>query len=159
MAKSANHKCNYKGCNHQEDIIPAGEGVVINKRYYHADCVRKMETIKLIREFYLNNVSNTVVMSYLNKVINEIVFTKKVDPEYLYFALRYAVSKNQRIKAPAGLYYIIDNSRIKEAYTKEQQKAALQKVSVIVDNDFDFTAPTVSAVPKKKGFADIFGGE
>lgn len=159
MAKSSEHKCNYKGCTHPEDMIPTGEGTVISRHYYHTDCARKMECIKEVRSFYVENVSDTVVMSYLNKVINGIVYDKHVDPEFLLFALKFAMSHNQRIKAPAGLYYIIDNSRIKEEYNKESQKTVAHKVSVKIDDGFDFsTKPVVVQPPKKKGFADIFGG-
>lgn len=159
MAKSSEHKCNYKGCTRPEDTILTGEGTVIGRHYYHTDCARKMECIKEVRTFYTENVSDTVVMSYLNKVINGIVYDKHVDPEFLLFALKFAVSHNQKIKAPAGLYYIIDNSRIKEAYSKEQQKTTTKKVSVSIDDNFDFsTEPVVVATPKRRSFADILKG-
>lgn len=157
MAKAVNHKCNYKHCKNPEEIIPAGEGIIINHRYYHPKCAEDVEYIKKSRELYVSRISNTVVMSYLNKVLNTIVHNKGVDSKFLYFSIKYATEHNRKINDPAGLYYLVDNSTIKKAYISElKSRIVTDKPKCnVVDDDFVFTTPTVTRASKPKGFADI----
>lgn len=157
--KNDEHLCSYKHCKHPNELIQTEQDVRKGSKYYHKDCYHDIETIKKIREFYVNNVSKTVVISYLNKVINTCIYSKNISADYLLFAIKFAVSHNQKIKAPAGLYYIIDNTRIKEAYNAEKVKTSTKKISVSIDDDFDFTTQQVVPVAsKRRSFADILKG-
>jgi uncharacterized membrane-anchored protein len=95
-------------------------------------------------------------------VINNIVFKKGVDPEYLYFALNYTIMKNITIKSPYGLHYIIDNKRIKDLWKDRKSYEASKKVEeqaekasfepIAVKNSFSYKASS------ETGFGRIFGG-
>lgn len=162
MAKITYHKCGFKGCSHPEDKIPTGEGVIKGRMYYHQECYDDMNTIQQIRSFYTTKISNTVVISYLNRVINDIVYKKHVKPDMLLFALKYAVSHHQRISSPAYLHYLVDNYKVKQEYGKLLSDKATKNtnVSVSIDDDFDFeNHSTEVVIPKRRGFGDILEGK
>ena len=118
--KEKTYKCSYKYCKHELGDIPPGSAVKSGKRHMHPDCASESETVANIRNYYYENISNTVVMKNLVSVINNIVHTKGVEAEYLMFALKYAVKNRMPIKSPYGLHYLIDNSRIKAEWKKRQ---------------------------------------
>lgn len=160
MASSKKYKCGYSHCNHPDDLISAGDGTTVGKRHYHNDCFKQSETIKEIRGYYLNNISDTVVMSLLNKVINVIIFEKNVSAEYLLYCLKYAVANKIRINSPLGMYYLIDNKRIKEAHTANKACEIKKEIKVSCDDDFDFSAvQPKNNQYKHKSFADILRGD
>ena len=118
--KERTYKCSYKYCKHESGDIPPGSAVKVGKRHMHPDCATESETVANIRNYYYENVSNTVVMKNLVAVINNIIHKKGIEAEYLMFALRYAIENRISIKSPYGLHYLVDNSRIKSEWKKRQ---------------------------------------
>lgn len=116
------YKCMYSHCSHPEDKLKSGEGITIGNRHFHTECMEESNTVKEIRKYYCENISDTVVLSFLNKVINAIVYDKKVSADFLFFALRYAVTHHVRVNSPAGLHYLIDNRKIKDEYAKNRMR-------------------------------------
>ena len=128
------YKCGFSHCAHADGKVTEDEAVKIGTRYWHRDCYELSELIKEIRDNYLENISSSAVVSFLNKVINDIVFGKKLENKkvstaqsnleaarYLLFAVEYAIKHSIPITHVPGLYYLIDNKNIKKAYEKENE--------------------------------------
>lgn len=124
--------CRYKYCKEKEELTEE-TAETISSFKYHSKCAKKLKGKKAIRDFYCEKVSNTVVMSQLNKVIQTMIDEKDVPPEYFYFALRYAINHDIPIKSPLTLHYILDNYEIKGAYKKFQSKNMKKEVVVPVE--------------------------
>ena len=77
------YKCGFSHCAHADGKVAEDEAVKIGTRYWHKDCYEVSETIKDIRETYLDKISSSVVVSALNKIINNIVFGKKLENKKL----------------------------------------------------------------------------
>lgn len=93
------------------------------------------------------------------KTINNIVFDKKVDSEYLLFALKFAIAQNITLNSPFGLHYIINNTNIQKAWRSKQARAEeakmkeeIKKLQIKAEVNFSFKNQ------KKDGFDSIFGG-
>lgn len=157
------YKCAYKGCKHSSCELSQEEAVKVNTRYMHSDCAIKSEYLVKTRDLYFEKVSNTVVVKTLVKVIKSIIDDKNVDPQYLYFALDYAISNKIPIRSPYGLHYLIDNATIKKAWEKKKATEIARKIREevestepempIVHNSFNYS------VEKNIGFGGIFGGK
>lgn len=164
MPKPKTYTCGYKYCQHDNKTLTEGMCAKIGKYHYHYDCAEYKQKIAEARDLYYNNISNTVVMSTLLRTINNIVFGKKVDPSYLVFAIRHAISCGIEIKSPYSLHYLIDNKRIKQLWDKQQKKENEKKLSSGVMQYMpterkETTFSVSSKTNKPKGFGDIFGGD
>ena len=153
MAKTKIYKCGFRHCQHESCDVSQDEAVRIGSRYFHEDCAKTYHNIEAIKQLYYEKVSNTVVMPQLINVVNNILFKKHIDSDYLLFALQYAINTKRTINYPQGLHYIIDDYRIKEAW-KKQQLNAVKKAK------FEATPtsmPTFNIAPtKEKGIEDLF---
>jgi hypothetical protein len=147
-------KCAYTSCKETYDLTKEN-AVRKGNKYYHSECSKKMNGKTAIRELYISRVSDTVVASQLNKVIQSIVDVKNISVEYLYFALRYAINHGFAIKSPMGMHYIIDNADIKKSYAKFLAKSS--KPEEIVEEkeivEVVFTLPETT-----KNNWNLFGG-
>ena len=173
------YKCGFSHCAHADGKVAEDEAVKIGTRYWHKDCYEVSETIKDIRETYLDKISSSVVVSALNKIINNIVFGKKLENKkltkaqsnleaarYLQFCIDYVLEHKIPITHASGLYYLIDNVRVKKAYEKknelEMQKEMKKQMDVEIESKpVDTTVkPTTnfSAGSGNFGFGNILGG-
>lgn len=151
-------KCRYSHCLHSSKELPVEDAVKVGNYYMHQDCAAISKNIIEIRDYYYENVSNTVVMKTLMATINNIVFQKKVDAEYLLFAVKYAVKNRIPLRSPYGLHYLIDNARIKDAWEKNRKdklsqlmKEACNGICVEqTETNFKYAGGS------KKGFGSIF---
>ena len=112
-----------------------------------------------IKKLYFENISSTVVPAQLVKTIQNIVFGKNVDSEYLLFAMKYVIACKIPLNSPYGLHYIIDNYKIKQAWqvvkaNEEKQKVQEEVKKINVKEEITFTFVN----KKKEGFETIFGG-
>jgi len=167
-------KCGYLHCSHENKDVKQSDTIQIKNRHWHKDCYEIDENIKEVAEIYYNHISSTVVMGFLKKVINEIVFKRLLNDKvakndsdleasrYLLFAMNYALEKNIRLNSPAGLYYLIDNAKVKEAWARKKAKEIEKEASrELEEDDFDFDAVRTEYKPKtptkQSGFGSIFG--
>ena len=171
------YKCGFSHCAHEDGKVAENEAVKIGNRYWHRDCYEISETIKDIRTTYLEEISSSAVVSALNKVINNIVFGKKLENKkvpktqsnleaarYLQFCIEYALEHKIPITHVPGLYYLIDNSRIKKAYEKKKdleiQKEMKEHMNVEIESKpVDTTVKTNTNFSSGGfGFGNILGG-
>lgn len=159
MGQVKTYKCAFKHCKHENEDIPQNEAVKVGNRYMHDDCSKISENITQIRDIYYEKVSNTVVVKQLVSAINTLVFTKKIDSEYLLFALNYAITNKTPIKSPYGLHYLVDNNRIKDAWKKKQSSVIKKQIE---NEEITYEEPNQTSfnftVERNTGFGGIFKG-
>lgn len=172
-------KCGYTHCSHDGSVVYENEAVLIGKRRWHKDCYELKGIIEEIEENYVQHISKSVPISYLIKIINDIIFGKKLENakvekwesnleagRYLNFCLKYAIENGIKLTHPPGLYYLIDNARVKKAYQKEQELKIQKEMKESMKADEEIAAvPTTkqsaTSIPKnnKMGFGSILGGK
>lgn len=155
MAKEIIYKCSFKHCSHASCEISQDEAVRIGNRYFHRDCAKTRNNIEEIKRLYYEKISNTVVMSQLLSSVNNIIFRKNVDSEYLLYALRYAIEHNIKLNSPYGLHYLIDDYKIRQAWTKRKVVKLVQEMEYgqpVKKEDSTFQVKLSTT----KGFGDIF---
>lgn len=156
MAKNKTVKCRYKYCLHDTTEMNKEDAVLVGKAYYHEDCLRESENKKKVVELFHDHVNTNVVYAQLQAVIHNIIHTKKVDSEFLVFALQYYINHRIPLNYPQGLYYVVQNKDAKAAW--EKLKVKEQKQEFVFDMDSaEETSFTYKPI-KTKGFGDILGG-
>lgn len=128
------YKCAFNHCAHPERKVNQDEAIKIGNRYWHKDCYETSELVIQIKDMYIENINSSEVVSFLMKVINDIVYGKKLEnkniekaksnleaAKYLEFAVDYAIRHNIPITHVPGLYYLINNNKVREAYKKERE--------------------------------------
>jgi hypothetical protein len=144
----------------REDAVSTGKN---GSYFYHPDCYHLSQTISKIRDVYFEQVNplmtNTQIKTLVN-VINKIVFDKKVDADYLLFALEtYIKYKKKDLNVP-GLYYIIQDKDIKKAWEKKQEREIRERLKEELQNEKDYEMLDLSTSDKynpqkQRSFADI----
>lgn len=157
MAKKKNTVvCRFKNCIHESREIAKEEAVKVGNLYYHEDCAKIKDDIALTIELFEKHINPNPVFVQLRAVINNIIFDRKVDSEFLVFALKYYIEKKIPLRYPQGLYYMVQNLEAKEAFDK---KMAEKFKNIKVDLSETKEEVTFEYKPiKQKGFGDILGG-
>jgi len=156
MAEDNIYKCTYIKCQHDSPDILGEDVVIVNRRKYHKDCAKNKENVIKIRDYFAENISKTVVFSNLMKVINNIIFAKRIDSDYLLFALKYSVSNNIKVSYPQSIYYLIDRDDVLKAWNIFKSSKIIDNIEDECDNEF---IPVQSEVKRQKPtslFGDIF---
>lgn len=145
-------KCRYSRCSHSSKELPIEEAVLFGKgSYYHKDCFKQNDEIKQIIDTFKLYVDPMVVVMQLRSVINNIIFEKFIDSEYLLFAVKFAINNKINLKHAMGLHYIVGYKNIQEAYIKSKKVTEPKKIEIIETEELPFYFnPT-----KQKGFQDI----
>lgn len=169
-------KCRYKHCDklHSDTKIKKEEAVQGGVNfYYHPDCLHTKNTIEEIRDLFIKYVDPTLngkQIGMLVKVINDIVFVKKINVDYLKFCLGYYIKyKPGVLKHPGGLHYIFNQEDIKSAWNKyneykikQEIKAEAEKIKQedIMNSTSDFDLPVVNnyKATKKSKFSNVLMG-
>lgn len=177
VKKIKTYKCAYQHCCCNNGMVAENESLKVGNRRWHKQCYETRELIEEIIEIYQEKISQTVVASYLRRVVNDIVFGKKLrNPKleewesnleaarYLNFCMKYSVENNRRVTNPAGLHYLIDNKRIKDEYKKakdlEVQKEIRKKEKENIEKpSVPQSKPVAKNMPTNNlGFGNILGG-
>ena len=149
-------KCRYKHCKHEG--TPVDEtGVRVGNAYYHKDCFEEKENINRIIDFYVNNFDPEPIFTSLRKTINNIVYGKKKDPLFVLFALRYAKSNNIKINHPGGIYYVLKNENMLEAWKKHTTPVVRQEDFKPVEDNGLEKVEGYNNFGKRNGFSRILG--
>ena len=171
------YKCAFMHCAYEDGKVSEKDAVKINGRYWHKDCYETKSLIDDIIEMYCTHISSTVPMGYLRKIVNDIVFGKKLHnpnvtksqsnveaARFLYFALNYNIENGSRLRHPPGLYYIIDSAKIKDAYKKQLDLQSEKEMKDYIEGEnVEVGVPTnlqSSRPPKNNnmGFGNILKG-
>lgn len=173
--------CRYPKCSklHESNELNKKDAVQVGKNsYYHPDCYHMTKTIGEIKDLFVKEINPLMTGSQIGilvSTINNIVYSKKVDIDYLKFAVQYFIKyKPGSLKHPYGLHYIVQNAYVESAWKKEQERKLKAEIKsqltnidkleginltedkgeiggwIIPDNN-EFTY----VPPKQKGFADI----
>lgn len=162
-------KCRYPKCGklHESNELPKDEAVQGGKNsYYHPDCYHTMQTVNETRDLFVKNINPAMTgqqIGLLVSTIYNIIFAKKIDVDFLKFAVEYFIKyKPGKLQHPFGLHYIIQNKDVLNAWNKKKEaeiKAELKQQSVnqpeesftnIFESDFTFVPP------EEDGFMSIF---
>lgn len=185
MAKKTDIKiCRYAQCTHpnREINITCDAFETNGNCYYHTDCyaskvkqeeekkagreekvkkeqkdIKVRADMQLIKNLWIENISNTVVYSQLFRCLNDLLH-QGVESGYLVFTMQYCVAHKLNLRYPFGFKYFVDKQEIKDAYRKKQlaQNKANQSNFSATDTD---DAPKFSINTKPTGFSRILGGD
>lgn len=171
MARKADIKvCRYSACRYREKKVNIAEEeyVADGKKYYHADCYTTMEAeakteekiksdIQLIKNMWVENISNTVVLSQLYLEINKLVRERGIATDYVIFVLDYCIKNHCNLRYPGGLKYYVDKQDIKDAFKKDQARKIINNATFCVDETMIDHSPKFTINRKPSGFKSILG--
>lgn len=143
--------CKYANCLHNNREIEKENAVKSGSAYYHKDCLRTKNDIKEIIRLFKEYINPNPVYAQLQSVIKNIIFTKGIQSDFLLFGLRYYIEHKIPLNYPQGLYYVIQNKDVTNAYNKSKIKDVKKSVEITEQTEVQFKhIPT-----KNSGFADI----
>ena len=143
--------CKYSHCLHDNREIEKRKAIRVGNSYYHSDCFKTKEDIKEIVNLFKVHINANPVYAQLQSVINNIIFVKKIQSDFLLFGLRYYIEHKIPLNYPQGLYYVIQNKDVTNAYNKTKAKEIKKSVEITEQTETEFKfVPT-----KNKGFSDI----
>lgn len=143
--------CKYSNCLHDTREFNKEDAIKSGNFYYHKDCLKTKEDIKKIIDLFKRHINPNPVYTQLQSVIKNIVFTKKFGSDFLLFGLQYYIEHKIPLNYPQGLYYVIQNKKVIEAYNKLRIKDIKKRIEIKDETKSRFTYVPV----KNKGFADI----
>ena len=143
--------CKYSHCLHDNREIEKRKAIRVGNSYYHSDCFKTKEDIKEIVNLFKAHINANPVYAQLQSVINNIIFVKKIQSDFLLFGLRYYIEHKIPLNYPQGLYYVIQNKDVTNAYNKTKAKEIKKSVEITEQTETEFKfVPT-----KNKAFSDI----
>ena len=146
--------CKYSYCLHENKEIDKENAVKVGNAYYHSDCFRTKEDIKTIIRLFKEHINPNPVYTQLQSVVKNIIFTKKISSDFLLFGLRYYIEHKLPLNYPQGLYYVIQNKDVTNAYNKTKVKNIKKSIEITEQTETQFTHVPV----ENNGFADILKG-
>lgn len=165
-------RCRYPKCSklHESTELLKNDAITMGgSRYYHPDCYHIMQTVNQIRDTFIKNINPTMTgkqIGMLVSTINSIVFDKKVDIDFLKFALEYFIQyKPGKLNYAPGLHYIIQDKDVINAWKKySEQKIRKEFKELAGDNDnkkpideLDLDNSFIYKPQNTRSFADILG--
>ena len=128
--------CRYPKCKflHETKELNKGDAIEGGSKgwYYHPDCYHTMRTINQIRDEFYTYVNSSLTgpqIGQLVSIVNNMVFAKHIDVEYILFALRYYIkNKPGSLKYPGGIAYIVQNRDVESAWKKQQDAIVLDQI-------------------------------
>lgn len=151
MKNATNVICKYTNCLHDDKEIKKEEAVKSGSAYYHKDCLQTKDDIKEIIKLFKECINPNPVYAQLQSVIKNIIFIKGIQSDFLLFGLRYYIEHKIPLNYPQGLYYVIQNKDVANAYNKSKIKDVRKSVEITEQTEVQFKhIPT-----KNSGFADI----
>ena len=148
-------KCKATHCFHKNEPIDKETAVKVGNNYYHRDCYQTIQNIREIIDIWSKQVNEFVNFAALRRTIDSIVYDRKVDSEYVLFGLKYFIEKGLKLNYPQGLYYVIENRGVQnayKAYKQKQNQASFKSLNLRGENTED---ALTYKIPTKKGIADI----
>lgn len=168
--------CRYPKCHflHETTELKKDDAVQVGSKnsYYHPDCYHTMKTVMEIKDVFCRDVNTTLTGSQVGQlvsIVNNMVFSKHIDVDYILFALNWFIkNKPNSLKYPGGISYIVQNRDVEAAWKKEQSRKLAEKInnektlleSTTSNTMLDLTPSFTYTPQKNRTFADILvGGE
>lgn len=124
--------CRYCKCVHGDNKeIEDGTEVKIGKSYYHPECAKIKNDIAEIIKLFTDNVNKNVVYSALTRVINDIIFNKKIESGMLLYGLRQWISNKKVLNYPGGLYYVIQDASVVKGWAELNARKIKQQMNEV----------------------------
>lgn len=171
MAKVDIKTCRFKNCKHSNNEIDLrkDEYIKVGKLFYHKDCYEKKNAdeerartisadMQLIKNLWIENINQTVVISVLFKVLREYL-DRGVSSDYLVFVMQYVISHHCKLNHPFGFRYYIDKENIKEEYRKKIKSEIPKSAFNVIESQEEVQEKQFSAPKKLNGFSSILGGK
>lgn len=128
--------CRYPKCSklHESTELKESEAVKGGSRsYYHPDCYHMMQTISQIKDVFYRDINPTLTgkqIGQLVSIVNNMVFGKGIDVDFILFAINYFVNyKPGKLKYPAGVTYIIQDCDVITAWDKKNQRQLREEIN------------------------------
>jgi len=115
------YKCKYSKCPYG-GVVSKDIAVKDGQNYYHPECFKEMNNRKQIIDIFYKYINKDEVGANLRRIVDLIIDSKKATSEFLLYALCYVIHHKIPLHHAAGLYYIINNDDIKQAYKKYKYK-------------------------------------
>lgn len=145
--------CKYINCRHKAKINIESEPFQTDRfGYYHEDCFQEKRDLQLFRDQWKRYISNTVVISQLNKVLNDLL-NLGTTSDYLLFVLDWVIKKNKNLRYPNGFRYYVDWPEIKDEY--KRSKCPRIGHDAFTAKDATNNAPIFSIRNKEQGFQSV----
>lgn len=170
MGKSDTVKCRFSKCKclHESDVIPKSEAVRDGRLYYHPDCFHVKGIANDIKKIFCEEINPLITaeqVKQLYSVVYNIILTKKVDPDFLKFAVEYfARYKKGALKYPGGINYIIQDKEVTSKWaqfnrTKVAKEIRKEQNEILDDEDYSFDLPdtTEFKANNQSKFSSIMG--
>lgn len=114
--------CGYNHCVKPNEKVLASESVIVGKRRYHKACADLRSKIEKIKRIYFDYIDDKSDFVQVVGVINNLIFTKAYDVDYVEFMLKYTAIYGKNIKSPYILHTIIENGIVEKKYKNEYFK-------------------------------------
>lgn len=150
----------------KDDAIKGGK----SSSYYHPDCYHTMQTINKIKDEFYKNINPLMTGKQIGELVstaNYLVFEKKVNVDFLLFALEYYIKyKPGKLQHVPGLYYIVQNEDVTTAWKKEQDRKIRAEMKTELENggretaetfDLDLNSSFIYKPQNKSRFTNVLG--
>jgi len=121
------YKCGYNQCKLGGEVTK-DIAIKHGAKYYHNECLKEALNKNEIRKLFFKHINPTEVATVLNRTINTLIDTKNVSSDFLLYALKYVIKNKLILNHAGGLYYIINNDKIKDSYNKELIKTKVEEI-------------------------------
>lgn len=125
--KEKEYKCQYRHCLHPKSKVPASEVVMVGKNRFHPDCAELHEKIERIKRIYFDYINEDCDYVQVVGVINNLIFKKGYDVDFVEFTMKYTAVYGRNIKSPYILHTIINNGIVERKYKNEKLRTDVIK--------------------------------
>ena len=166
-------KCRYAKCNkiHDSQELNKNDAVQGGKNsYYHPDCYHILQTVNQIKDLFVKHINSMMTgqqIGILVSTVNNMIFSKHIDVDYILFALQYFLEyKPGKLHQPFGLHYIVQDRDVVSAWEREKQRKLKEEIreqqkKILIEDDVGLDQEQEDMFTykpqKARSFADILG--
>lgn len=133
-------KCAYKHCVYGGKILENDAYVDVNGRLFHNECLMERDEIFKAVGFYVRNFNLKENRGIVTRVIQTLVYNKKLSTDFVMFMLTYIKDRNKPVNKPLDLYTYANDKAVRSAYYTYKRKGEKQKEPEAKE-DIKFTLP------------------
>ena len=110
------YKCQYRHCQHPEDLMLKEDAVLIGTKRMHKDCAEIRNTIERAKRIFFDHIKADVDYVQTVGVLNNLVFKKGYSADYVEFALMWLALRGAKVNSPYSLHLVMQNKLISRDY-------------------------------------------